>query len=525
MAMKGGKELSMRKMKEILRLGLVCKLGIRDIARSCCISHPTAKKYIKTAEKLGLSYEQAEQMDDNALYALLKSEKRLKAGELRPMPDWAYVHEELKKKHVTLQLLWEEYKAIHPNGYQHSQFSEHYYRWKKKLNISMRQTYKVGEKIFVDYAGQTVPVYDRVTGEIRQAQIFTAVLGASNYTYAEASKDQGLSSWINAHIRAFEYFGGVTKVIIPDNLRTGISHACYYEPDINPTYHDLAIHYGTVVIPARVRRPKDKSKVESGVLVVERWILAALRNRKFFSLNELNTAIKELLIKLNNRHFKKIPGSRQSCFENLEKKALIPLPQVPYTFAEWKQARVNIDYHIELNCHYYSAPYTLVHERVDIRYTNTIVEVFYKGKRIASHLRNDSKGHHTTIKEHMPKAHQQYLEWTPSRIINWAKNIGESTAELVDIILNSRSYPEQAYRSCLGILRFGKVYSSERLESACKRALVYKGYSYKSIKSILENGLDSQPLPEPRGDIAINHENIRGDIYFNQLTGQEANIC
>lgn len=525
MARKSGQELSMRKMREILRLGLKCGLGIREIARSCCISHPTAKKYLESARKTGLSYEQIMQMDDNAVYALLNKGLSPKERRLRPMPDWAYIHEELKKKSVTLQLLWEEYKAVYPDGYQRAQFSEYYCRWKKKLNVSLRQTYRAGEKMFVDYAGQTIPIHDKFTGKVKQAQIFIAVLGASNYTYAEASLDQKLASWINGHIRAFEYFGGVTKITVPDNLKSGISKACRYEPDINPTYHDLAAYYGTVVIPARIWRPKDKSKVEAGVLVVERWILAVLRNRKFFSLNELNNVIRELLIRLNERPFKKLPGSRRSLYEKLEKNTLIPLPQTRYVAAEWKKARVNIDYHIELNGHYYSVPYNLVHEKVDLRFTNTTVEILYNGKRIASHMRDDSKGRHTTIKEHMPKTHRQYTEWTPSRIINWAGKIGKSTAEIVEIILNSREYPEQAYRSCLGILRLAKAYSNERVESACRRALIYKGYSYKSIKSIIENGLDKQPLIEPGGDLFINHENIRGTKYFNNQPEQEVIVC
>jgi len=525
MARKRKRELSMRKMREILRLGLQCGLGIREIARSCCISHPTAKKYLEAARKAGLKYEQAAQMDDKAVYALLNRSLSSKARKLRPMPDWAYIHEELKKKSVTLQLLWQEYKAVYADGYESSQFSEYYRRWKKKLNVSLRQTYRAGEKMFVDYAGQTISIHDKFTGKVKQAQIFISVLGASNYTYAEASWDQSLGNWINGHIRTFEYFKGVTRITIPDNLKAGISRACRYEPDINPTYHDLAAHYGTVIIPARVRRPKDKSKVEAGVLVVERWILAALRNRKFFGLNELNRAIRELLVKLNERPFKKLPGSRRSLYEKLEKDALIPLPQVPYVLAEWKKARVNIDYHIELKGHYYSVPYNLVHEKVDIRFTNTTVEILYNGKRIASHIRDDSKGRHTTIKEHMPKAHRQYLEWTPSRIINWAGKIGKSTSEIVEIILNSRKHPEQAYRSCLGILRLAKAYSDERLESACRRALVYKGYSYKSIKAIIENGLDKQPLLESKRDIAIKHENIRGNKYFNNHVQQEVIVC
>lgn len=525
MARKRKQELSMRKMREILRLGLYCRLGKREIARSCGISHPTVKKYLAAAKKVQLSYEQVLQMDDNALYSLLRCGRRGKPRDCRPMPDWACIHQELKKKHVTLQLLWEEYKNIHPDGYQSSQFSEHYRCWKRKLNISLRQTYKAGEKMFVDFAGQTVPIYDRTSGKVKEAQIFISVLGASNYTYAQACPDQTLSSWINAHINAFNYFGGVSRIIVPDNLRSGVSKPCRYEPDINPTYHDLATHYGTVVIPARIRRPKDKSKAEAGVLVVERWILAALRNRKFFSINELNQAIKELLVRLNDKQFKKLPGTRRSWFEETEKSTLIPLPQVPYVFAQWKKARVNIDYHVELNGHYYSVPYALVQEQVELRYTNNTVEILHKGKRVTSHVRSDRKGQHTTVNEHMPQSHRQYTEWTPTRMVNWARKIGKSTAEIIDIILKSRQYPEQAYRSCLGIIRLGKAYSENRLEAACQRALACKGYSYKSIKSILENGLDKQQLPQSVGDLPITHENVRGNNYFNWATEKEECVC
>lgn len=525
MRWKTGKGMSMRKIREVIRLRLKCGLSAREIARSCGISHPTAKKYLDSAIKAGVSYESAEKMDDNALNNLLNSGRSSKLAVQRPMPDWAQVHGEFKKKHVTLQLLWEEYKAVNSDGFGVTQFRKYYCSWRKKLDISLRQAYKAGEKMFIDYAGDTVPIYDKNTGDIKQAQIFISVLGASNYTYAEAQEDQSLPNWISGHVHSFEYFEGVTDVIVIDNLLSGVSKACRYEPDINPTYHDLARHYGTVIIPARVRRPKDKSKVESGVLVVERWILAALRNRKFFSLNELNNAIKELLTKLNNKQFKKLPGSRYSHYIETEKKALKPLPNEPYLWAEWKKARVNIDYHIELNGHYYSVPYSFIHEAVDVRYTNTAVEIFHKNSRIASHRKDNTRGRHTTVKEHMPKVHQQYLEWSPSRIIAWAEKTGPKTAELMQAIIDKREHPQQAYRSCLGILRLGKAYSDIRLEAACKRALFYKGYSYKSIRSILENGLDKQSLPENKETIAIQHENIRGNDYFGQTVKEEASIC
>lgn len=514
MARRKKKELSMRKIREVLRLGVKCGMGNREIARSCSISPSTVSMYLKLAEEKGKSYEQIAEMDDSELIRLLKGGSGSNGVENRPLPDWSWVHQELKRKGVTLQLLWEEYKTDHPDGYQSTQFCEYYNKWKRKLNVSLRQTYKAGEKLFVDYAGQTVSIRDRYTGKERKAQVFVAVLGASNYTYAEATWDQGLANWIGSHVRAFEYFGGVPEIVVPDNLRSGVSKACRYEPDINPTYQEMAAHYGTAIIPARVRKPKDKAKVEVGVQVVERWILAPLRNRTFFSLAELNEAISELLTKLNNRPFKKLKGSRLSWFETIEREALKALPQIRYEFAEWKKARVNIDYHVELKGHYYSVPYLLVHEEVELRSTVSTVEILHRGKRVASHKKDDRAGRHTTHREHMPKSHQRYLEWSPSRIIRWASTVGESTAKVVEAIMNTRRHPEQGYRSCLGIMRLGKQYSNERLEAACHRAIAIKGFSYKSVQSILEKGLDKQPLAPPR-QIPLNHENIRGSSYYN----------
>jgi transposase len=469
--------------------------------------------------KGNVTYGEIEKMSDGELERLVKGDRAGKAGKTngsRPQPDWGVIHQELKKSGVTLQLLWQEYKQIHPDGYQSTQFCELYNRWKKKLKVSLRQSYKAGEKMFVDYAGQTVSVINPKSGEVRDAQVFVAVLGASNYTYTEATWDQSLPSWIGSHVRAFEYFGGVARIVVPDNLRSGVSRPCRYEPDINPTYHEMATHYGTAIIPARVRKPKDKAKVEGGVLIVERWVLASLRNRTFFSLTDLNKAIFDLMGKLNQRPFKKLEGSRHSCFESLERAALLPLPHTRYVFSEWKKARVNIDYHVELNHHYYSVPYKLVREEVDLRYTATTVEVFHRGERVASHMRDDRAGSHTTQKEHMPYSHQQYLEWTPSRIIHWAGTVGTSTAQVVETIMNSRRHPEQGYRSCLGILSLARHYAPDRLEAACQRAMAIKGCSYKSIRSILEKGLDQQPLPNSTDQApALKHENIRGGDYYH----------
>jgi transposase len=516
MARKRRKELSMRKIREILRLSMQCNIGNRDIARSLCISHTVVNEYLRRCREAGLrDYSPIEKINDEDLKKIIKRAPEVIPGGSRSQPDWNYIHQELRKKGVTLQLLWEEYKAMCPDGYQSTQFNEHYNRWKKKLTVSMRQTHKAGEKMFPDYAGQTVPIINRNTGEIREAQLFVGVLGASNYTFAEATWTQSLPDWINSHVRAFEYFGGVSKIVVPDNLKAGVTKSCRYEPDINPTYHDMAVHYGTVIIPTRVRKPKDKAKVEVGVQIAERWILAALRNRTFFSLGELNEAIGELLDKLNHRPFKKLNGSRHSWFEAMERSALLPLPQFRYVFAEWKKALVNIDYHIEIKNHYYSVPYALVQEKVELRYTSTTVEIFYKGKRVASHKRNDTPGKHTTVEEHMPKSHREYLKWSPSRIIRWAGKTGESTAQVVETILKTRRHPEQGYRSCMGIMRLGKQFSDSRLEAACRRAVAIGGLSYKSIRSILEKGLDRAPLANPDPQLRIEHPNIRGSHYFN----------
>lgn len=505
----------MRKIREILRLLADGKLTQRNIAQSCGVSRPSVAEYLSRSKALNLSLLELAEMSDWDLERLLKPEES-KTGSLdRPQPDWSKVYEELKKKSVTLQLLWEEYKEANPEGhYRLSQFCELYRRWKKKLDVSLRQTHKAGEKCFVDYAGQTIAVTDPVTGEARQAQIFVSVLGASNYTFCEATWDQSLESWTGSHIHAFEYFGGVPEIVVPDNLRSGVSKVCRYEPDLNPTYHEMAVHYGTAVIPARVRRPKDKAKVEVGVQIVERWILATLRNRTFFSLLELNEAIGELLEKLNARPFKKLEGCRKSWFETIERATLKPLPSQRYVLARWKKARVNIDYHVELEGHYYSVPHEFRGEGVELRYTTTTVEVLLRGKRVASHPLSSYKGRHTTQSEHMPKHHQHYLEWTPSRILSWAGTMGKATRKATEEIMTSREHPEQSYRSCLGIFRLGKLYGKDRLESACGRALAIGSVRYKSIRSILENGLDREAVPESKATQRIVHANLRGANYY-----------
>lgn len=506
--------VSMRKTREILRLRWELGLAGRQVARSCKISPSTVSDVVARAKVAGLEWPLPEEMDDAALEARLYPPPLGRSG--RPELDFAAMYKELKRKGVTLQLLWHEYRTQHPDGYGYSRYCERYRRWRGELDLVMRQEHRAGEKLFVDYAGQTIGVTNPDTGEVTDWQVFVATLGASNYTFAEIHETQELRWWIGGHIRAFEFFGGVTAVTVPDNLKSGVTKPCYYEPDVNRTYQELAEHYGTVVIPARVRKPKDKAKVENAVLQVERWVLAPLRNQSFFSEGELRRAMSEQLIWLNNRPLSKLDGTRRSLFEDIDKPALKPLPPTRYSPSEWKpNVGVNIDYHIEFDHHYYSVPYTLVHQRVDVRATAGTVECLYKGKRVASHLRSYKRGWHSTKNEHMSSAHRRHAEWSPSRLIRWASTIGEQAGRLVEEILESRPHPEQGYRSCLGIMRLGKKYGNERLEAACARALIIQSYSYRSVESILKNGLDRQPLPTVQPEqLSIDHPNIRGpDAY------------
>jgi transposase len=511
-----GKRLSMRKIREVLRLKYELNRSNREIGLSCGIGSSTVGDYIQRIRNAGLSWPLSEQLSDTALEQLLYPPSTPRNSS-RLFPDFQEVHKELQsRKNVTLNLLWQEYKEQNSDGYQYSWYCHKYREWAARLDVVMRHEHRAGEKVFVDYAGQTVPVIDRETGEIHKAQIFVAVLGASSYTYAEATLSQQIEDWIGSHVRAFSYFGGVTEAIVPDNLKSGVSKACRYEPDINPTYHDLANHYQTVVIPARVRKPRDKAKAEAGVLLVERWILARLRKHTFFSLAELNKVIKELLALLNAKPFKKLSGSRQSRFAEIDQPALKPLPPASYEIAYWKKVTVHLDYHVEVEGHYYSVPYTLVRKQLEVRYTRTTVECLYRNQRVASHPRNQDRGRHTTVKEHMPPGHQKYSEWNPERFIRWAAKIGPQTKVLTETLLVQRAHPQQAYRTLLGILRLGKAYGEQRLEAACERALQINALSYRSIESILKNGLDQRPLGrKDAGSTPIQHGNIRGANYYD----------
>jgi transposase len=512
------KRSAMRKITEILRLKFEVKLSHERIAAATGASKGAVSNYVQRAVQQGLSWPLPADLDESALERLLF--RQAAPREEHAQPDFPYVHQELKRKSVTLQLLWEEYHATHgERAYRYSQFCFHYQRFRDSLARSMRQVHRAGEKLFIDYSGDTVAVIDAATGEIRQAQVFVAVMGASKYTYAEATWTQTLPDWIASNIRTLEYLQGSPALLVPDNLKSAIKHACRYEPESTSTYADMARHYSTAILPARPRSPKDKAAVEMSVLVCQRWILARLRNRRFFSLTELNIAIAELLVNLNQRAFKKLPGSRASAFEAIDRPALKPLPPTRYEYAEWIKAKPGIDYHIEADYHYYSTPHALVGQRLLVRMTAKSIECFFKGQRVAAHVRSYLPRKHTTLPEHMPESHRKHLEWTPGRLLNWGQQIGTGTRAVVQWQLENRPHPEQGYRACLGLLKLVKIYGDDRLEAACRRALSIGSPTRKRIIAILKANLDQHPDLFPAADTAaptasLSHSNVRGAEYF-----------
>jgi transposase len=508
----------MRKLREVLRLRFELKLGYQQIGRSCSIGVSTVHKYLKRAEAAGVTWPLPKDWDEARVEAMVFPRREPNIAEHNPArtrPDFAAIHEQLRSsKYVTLQLLWEEYRQADPEGYRYSRFCELYQRWRSKLDVVLRQEHKAGEKMFVDWAGATLPVHDRHTGEVWQAPLFVAALGASSYTWAEATRDQQMEAWLRGHVHAFEHFRGIPALAVPDNTKTGVTKAHRYDPDLNPTYYNFALHCGFGIVPARPYKPRDKAKVENAVQVAQRWIVAALRHRKFFSLEELNEAIRELLAKLNHRPFRKKDGTRASLWEAIDKPALKPLPTEPFDLSEWSRARVNIDYHVSFDSNLYSVPYNLVRELVEIRSTPTTVEILHKGTRVASHLRSRGRGQASTNEEHRPKSHRAHLEWTPSRMVHWAETIGPNTARLFERIMNDKPHPEMGYRGCLGIIRLADKYSAQRVEAASERALLTGACRYKSVESILKNSLDQVPLSSPPPAATPPHDNIRGSEYF-----------
>jgi len=512
----------MRKIKDILRLRLLAgTTSLRQIGRAVGCGKTAVSDCLQRAAAAGLtSWQQVEGLDEDELEQRLYPGTAKPATKSRPLPDWTWVREELARRdhHVTLMLLWTEYKAEHPDGYQYSQFAELYRRFEKKLSVVLRQHHRPGEKTFVDYCNG-IALTDPVSGDRIPTQLFVGALGASSYTFAWASLSQSLPEWLDSHVRMFEFYGGVSAITIPDNLRAGVDKPDRYEAQINASYRDLAEHYGTCVIPARVRKPRDKGKVEAAVLVAQRWILAVLRYRTFYSLAELNAAIAELLVKLNDREMRHVKESRRSLYERLERPALKPLPAMRYEYADRKQVKVNIDYHVCFDDHFYSVPYTLVGETLWCRATRGTVELLHKNKRIASHPRSFVKYAYSTTPEHRPASHRAHLEWTPSRLINWGSSIGPHTATLVEHVIRSKPHPEQGYRSALGILRLANKHGNERLELACEKAFQIHSPSYKTVKTMLKQRMESAPLRgEPEavdGSEHLGARNVRGRGYYH----------
>ncbi len=505
----------MRHLRELLRLRHCAGLRQAAISASLGLSQSSVSKYLKLAEIAGLSWPlPAEFDDDDRLEARLFPPLPDLPPDKRPKPDWAEVHRELRRQDVTLALLWEEYKGREPDGFSYSWFCDLYKEWAGRLKPTMRQVHLAGEKLFVDYAGRTMEVIDGTTGEVSTVQIFVAVLGASSYTYAEATYTQSLPDWIGSHARAFAFLGGAARQTVSDNLRAGVTRACLHEPLVNRTYADLARHYGTAVVPARPYKPRDKAKVEVGVQVVGRWVMARLRNRRFFALAALNAAIRELLEDLNGRTMRGFGRSRRALFEELDRPALVPLPDEPFAFAEWKRCRVGLDYHVEIGRHHYSVPSTLVRQEVEARVTDATVEIFLRGKRVASHLRSRAEGRATTVTEHMPSAHRRHREWTHDRIRREAARMGADAATLIDAILEERPHPEQGFRSAIGILGLAKRHGPERVDAACARAIALGTRSYGSVARILGNRAEAL-APAPADAPALIHANIRGPAPYH----------
>ena len=513
---------SMRLIRDVLRLKYEAGLSLRQISRCLNIGLGTVSLHLNRAKEANLTWPLPMNMDDAAL------ERAFFPNQLAPArvgyvePDYAAMHRDLRKPGVTKQLLWEEYKQAHgDNGYQYSQFCQRYRDWVKTLKRSMRQVHKAGEKLFIDYCGPTIPIINPDTGEVCNAQVFVAVWGASNYTYAEATRSQKKSDWIQSHINAFEFFGGTPQILVPDNLKSAVTKACRYEPVINESYQHMAQHYKTAVIPARPYKPQDKGKAENAVLVVERWIMARLRHHTFFTLAELNQHIRFLLEDLNQRPFKKLPGTRQSQFELLDKPALRSLPSRRYQYTEFKLARVNVDYHLEYDKHFYSVPHHLVKHQVEVQATRDTVAITFKGKVIARHVRSHRQGGFTTEPTHMPVSHQKQSQWSPGRLKNWAKDLGPNVLKLTSEMIDRKAHPEQAYRACLGLLNLSRNYDAQRLDKACQRALIIGSVSMRSVKSILQKGIDQLDLPiegpQPNESHASHdeHDNIRGSHYYH----------
>ncbi len=508
--------VAMHRLKEILRQKLVHKRSHRDVEKAVGVSVGLVSKIVKQAETLGLTAEDIDALDEKELESRFYGVRTPKDIE-RPLPDPAEIHVELRRVGVTLHLLHMEYLEKFPNGFQYSKFCNVYREWLAKRAPTMRQTHVGGDKTFVDYSGKKPHIVDPETGEIREVELYVAVLGASNYTFAEATYTQQVADFVASTVQAFAFFGGVSRAIVPDQLKSAVIVSNRYEPGIQRSFDELGRHYGTTILPARPGSPRDKAKVEVAVQVAQRWILARLRNQVFHTLGDLNARIRELNADLNARPMRLYKASRIELFERLEKPALRTLPTDAFEHAAWKKAKLNVDYHIAYDNHFYSAPHSLIHEEIWVRATSTTIEVFHRGARVASHPRSYVHFRHTTVTAHMPMAHQKHTEWTPSRIQGWAGTIGPMTEELTRAILAERHHPEHGYRSCLGLFRLAKRYGHDRLEAACARALGVSARSYRNVESILKNGLDRAPALDSASptNSGVVHENVRGRDYYH----------
>ncbi len=514
--------IAMRRVREILRLRLDAGLSSQEAAGRMGVARSTLREMQRRFDRSGLPWPLPLDLTDADLESRLYGGAGTKQGHRRRVePDWATLNRELKRKHVTLQILWDEYIDANPDGYRYSRFCELYRGWEARLPVTMRQTHLGGDKLFVDYAGDTVPVIiDRRTGETRAAHLFVAVMGGSSLSFAHASWTEKLPDWIDAHVQAFAYFGGAARLIVPDNPKVAVIKACFYDPQVNRTYGEMAAHYDTALLPARPRRPRDKAKVEAAVRIVERWLLGTLRHRRFYSLAEVNAAIGELLTRLNDQRVLRYVGrTRRQLFEEIDAPKLRPLPAEPYALAEWRLRKVGLDYHVDIDGHFYSVPYRHARAGVEVRATLRTIEVFLKGERVAAHMRGSGDGKHTTLAEHMPSSHRRYADWTIDRILREARAIGPSVDLLCQMILEHRPHPEQGFRACLGIVRLVKPFGPIRLEAACLRALQVGARTYGSVRSILDNRLDGQPVHRPRdaedGGLTLTHPNIRGSRYYH----------
>jgi len=510
----GQGRLKMKSIKEIINLHLKNDVSIRQISRSLSLPRSTIADYLRRYKSSDLSPDDIQRLDDDSIYKNLFPQKQRGTQSKKDLPDFAYIHQELKRKGVTRMLLWEEYREQNPAGYGYTQFCELYNQWNKKVTVSMRQVHKAGEKMFVDYSGLTMGIIDKHTGAVNKAEVFVACLGASGHSFAEASMSQKKACFINSHTNAYYYFKGVPAITIPDNLKSAVTKFDWYEPGINSSYQDMAAHYGTVIIPARPYKPKDKAKVELSVKLVQRWILAKLRNRQFFSIHELNQAIRPLVDELNNRKIRLLGKSRRELYEELDKPALQPLPLEKYRYHEFKLCRVNIDYHIQLEKGFYSVPYQLVKKEVEVKYSDYTVEIFYQNKQVAVHNRLHHPGSYSTEKDHMASAHRAYAEWTPSRMVNWGKRFGVNTQILIETILSKKPHPEMGFRSCLGILNTAKGVETDIVEAVSEKLLRLNSYRVSSFRSILKNKTYQKQKPTLAITPGNNHENVRGKDYY-----------